>query len=86
MKAIHNQLFQHCLSSIPQKEKERFEESFNVAERLSGALNARNISNDSFAKMMNKKKSDIGKWLTGRHHFRKKTIVRIEAVLGVKLQ
>lgn len=38
-----------------------------------------------FARLLNKRDSEISKWLTGRHNFTTQTIARIETALGSKL-
>ena len=42
-------------------------------------------ANKDFARLLNKRDSEISKWLTGRHNFTTQTIARIETALGSKL-
>ena len=37
------------------------------------------------SRLLNKRDSEISKWLTGRHNFTTQTIARIETTLGSKL-
>ena len=73
---IQNKLFRDCLAAIPAEQKAEFDLSFGIAERISEILKAR---------LLNKRDSEISKWLTGRHNFTTQTIARIETALGSKL-
>ena len=56
-----------------------------IAAAIYDALQARKMTQKDFAKLMGKQESEISKWLSGRHNFTLKTIVKIELELGVKL-
>ena len=73
---IQNKLFRDCLAAIPAEQKAEFDLSFGIAERL---------TQKDFARLLNKRDSEISKWLTGRHNFTTQTIARIETALGSKL-
>jgi len=82
---IDNALFQQCLASIPNKEKMRFERSFDIAERLEAVMKEKNLSVDALAKLLKKRKTQIKSWLSGRHCFRNSTIKVIESALNCKI-
>lgn len=82
---IQNSLFRQCLASIPQEQTAHFNISFELAERISEVLKEKGLSQKDFAKLLNKRESEISKWLTGRHNFTTKTISLIETTLGCKL-
>ncbi|MDO4161290.1 MAG: helix-turn-helix transcriptional regulator [Prevotellaceae bacterium] len=82
---IQNTLFRQCLASIPQEQKAQFDLSFGLAERISEVLKEKGLSQKDFAKLLNKRESEVSKWLTGRHNFTTKTISLIEATLDCKL-
>lgn len=82
---IQNKLFRDCLSNIPVEQKAEFELSFGIAERLSEILKERNLTQRDFARLLNKRDSEISKWLTGRHNFTMQTIAHIQNVLGCNL-
>ena len=73
---IQNKLFRDCLVAIPAEQK---------AERISEILKAKGLTQKDFARLLNKRESEISKWLTGRHNFTTQTIARIETALGSKL-
>lgn len=78
---IQNKLFRDCLAAIPAEQKAEFDLSFGIAERISEILKAKGLT-QSFARLLNKRDSEISKWLTGRHNFTTQTIARIETALG----
>lgn len=82
---IQNTLFRQCLASIPEDQKNAFELSYGIAERLSDILRMKGMTQKDFANMLGKRESEISKWLTGRHNFTTQTIARIEAALGCKI-
>ena len=57
----------------------------SLAERISEILKAKGLTQKDFARLLNKRDSEISKWLTGRHNFTTQTIARIETALGSKL-
>lgn len=82
---IQNKLFRNCLAAIPAEQKAEFNLSFGIAERLSEVLKTKGLTQKDFARMLNKRDSEISKWLTGKHNFTTQTIARIETALGCKL-
>ena len=82
---IQNKLFRDCLAAIPAEQKAEFDLSFGIAERLSEILKEKGLSQKDFARMLNKRDSEISKWLTGRHNFTTQTIARIQTALGCNL-
>ena len=82
---IQNALFRQCLAAIPEEQKAEFELSFEIAERISEVLKAKNLTQKDFAQKLHKRESEISKWLTGRHNFTMQTIAKIETALGCKL-
>ena len=82
---IHNQLFRQYLADIPKEQKEEFELSFGIAERISDIIEAKGLTQKDFARQLHKRESEISKWLTGRHNFTMQTIAKIESALGCKL-
>ena len=77
---IQNALFRQCLAAIPEEQKAEFELSFEIAERISEVLKAKNLTQKDFAQKLHKRESEISKWMTGRHNFTMQTIAKIETV------
>jgi ribosome-binding protein aMBF1 (putative translation factor) len=82
---IQNTLFRQCLDSVSEERKAEFDLSFSISERISEVLKERGLSQKDFARMMDKRESEVSKWLTGRHNFTIQTIARIEHALGMRL-
>ena len=82
---IKNDLFRQCLAAIPAEQKAEFELSYGIAERISEILKSKGLTQKEFAGQLNKRESEISKWLTGRHNFTMQTITKIETALGCKL-
>ena len=82
---IQNALFRQGLAAAPEEQKVEFELSFGIAERISEVLKEKDLTQKDFAHKLNKRESEISKWLTGRHNFTLQTIARIETALGCKL-
>ncbi len=82
---IKNDLFRQCLAAVPAEQKAEFELSYGIAERISEILRSRGLTQKEFAGQLNKRESEISKWLTGRHNFTMQTIAKIETALGCKL-
>ena len=72
-------------ASIPAEQKAEFDLSFGIAERISEILKAKGLTQKDFARFLNKRDSEISKWLTGRHNFTTQTIARIVTAIGSKL-
>lgn len=85
MAMIKNDLFRQCLAAVPAEQKAEFELSYGIAERISEILRSRGLTQKEFAGQLNKRESEISKWLTGRHNFTMQTIAKIETALGCKL-
>ena len=79
---IQNKLFRDCLAAIPAEQKAEFELSYGIAERICEILKEKGLSQKDFASMLNKRESEISKWLTGRHNFTTQTIAKIQTALG----
>ena len=81
---IQNKLFRDCLAAIPAEQKAEFDLSFGIAERISEILKAKGLTQKDFARLLNKRDSEISKWPTGRHNFTTQTIARTMAA-GLEL-
>lgn len=82
---IQNKLFRDCLASVPAEQKAGFELSFGIAERISEILKDKGLTQKDLARLLNKRDSEVSKWLTGRHNFTTQTIARIQTALKARL-
>lgn len=67
--------------SSPELEK-LVEKNMAIAHKIYEMLEKRGLKAADLARLLNKKPSEISKWLTGMHTFTTKTITKIETVLG----
>ncbi len=58
------------------------EKNMAIANKIYEMLEERGLKAADLSRMLNKKPSEISKWLTGTHTFTTKTITKIETVLG----
>lgn len=61
------------------------EKNLAIANKIYELLQERGLKPADLARMLNKKPSEISKWLTGTHTFTTKTITKIETILGVDI-
>ncbi len=59
--------------------------SFDMSHRIQHLLEVNDMDQKDLAKKLNKKESEISKWMSGSHNFTLKTLAKIEDVLGDKL-
>jgi transcriptional regulator with XRE-family HTH domain len=67
---------------IPQEVKRMIDHSFAIVDRIDEIMIDKDISQRQLADMLEKKESEISKWMRGTHNFTIKTIAKLEAVLG----
>lgn len=59
--------------------------SFEIVDRIHYILTSRGLRQKDLAIMLNKKESEISKWMQGTHNFTLDTISAIENVLGIEI-
>lgn len=57
----------------------------DIVERIHNVLVSRGMTQKDLANLMEKRESEISKWLSGEHNFTLKSIAKLEAALGVEL-
>ena len=78
-------LLDEIYSKIPQTTFDFVANRMRLALRISEAIKAKKWSQKQFAEAMNKKPSEINRWLSGTHNFTTDTLWHIEQVLGIRL-
>jgi ribosome-binding protein aMBF1 (putative translation factor) len=69
-----NKFFYNFLKSIPEQTKRSARISMDIASQINSILKQKNISQRELASRLNKKESEISKWLSGNHNFTIKTL------------
>lgn len=62
--------------------RRRVDLSFLIVDRIHAVLEQRGLRQKDLASMLDKKESEISKWMRGTHNFTIETISQIEKVLG----
>ena len=85
-KEVNDQeFFNKFLDAIPEQTKRQVRISMDIASQINYLLKKKNISQRELASSLNKKESEISKWLSGNHNFTIKTLASIEEVLGAEI-
>ena len=74
-------LFEELIANVPADISREFSLRHDVAARIEEIIRRKGWSQADFAKAMNKKESEISKWLGGGHNFTLATIAKIETIL-----
>lgn len=77
--------FADAIANIPNDLSRRLDYSFAISDKLFDEMKRQRISQRELARRMNKRPSEIAKWLSGSHNFTIKTLAEISLVIGVDL-
>ncbi len=61
------------------------EKNLAITEKVRLAMEAKGWKAQDLAKAMNKKPSEVSRWLTGMHNLTLKSIIKLECALGMDL-
>jgi Helix-turn-helix. len=78
-------LIEKILGQITAEERERIRKRMLLAARIDEELKSKNMKKVDFARALNKRPSEITKWLSGTHNFTADTLFDIERILEIKL-
>lgn len=70
---------------VPTDIKSMVNKSMSTARRIMSILDKKNMNQKDLAELLDKKESEISKWLQGTHNFTYRTICKIEEVLGEEI-
>ena len=70
---------------ISPSELKKVEKRMLLAQKISDGIKAKSWRKIDFARALNKRPSEVTKWLSGTHNFNSDTLFDIEEILGVKL-
>jgi ribosome-binding protein aMBF1 (putative translation factor) len=80
-----SQILQEALKNIDPTRREMVRRRMLIAARIDDALKAKNWTQKQLAEAMNKRPSEVTKWLSGTHNFTLETIALIEKHLDITL-
>jgi transcriptional regulator with XRE-family HTH domain len=80
-----SELIDQLMAEITPEEQERTNQRMLIASKIEEARKQNGLSKGKFAALLNKKPSEISRWLSGTHNFSLDTLTDIQRVLGVRL-
>lgn len=66
-------------------ELKKVEKRMVLAQKISDAIKAKGWEKNDFVRALNKRPTEITKWLSGTHNFNIDTLFVIEEILGIEL-
>lgn len=78
-------LLAESIASIPKDLEKKLEISYSISDKLYNEMQKQGITQRELANRMNKRPSEISKWLRGTHNFTINTLVDISFAIGVDL-
>ena len=72
-------------SNVSPEIKKQVSLSFQIVDRIHFVLQERGLKQKDLADLLNKKESEISKWMRGTHNFTIETVALIENALGVAI-
>jgi len=84
-RSYQSELIDELLLEITQEEQEKSDKRMLLAARIDDALKNKGLRKNELAKALNKKPSEISKWLSGTHNFTIDTLIDIERILNIEL-
>ena len=80
-----NQLFNDCVKNIPSDFNGKLEMSLHISDKIDLYLKQNNMNQKDLAEKLNKRPSEISKWMRGTHNFTIYTLYDIAKILNVQL-
>jgi transcriptional regulator with XRE-family HTH domain len=79
---MRSKVAERIQSETPEEERIFVRQYTDIVLRINQILTAKGYTQKSLAEKMNKKPSEINKWLKGSHNLTLKTLAKLEAELG----
>ena len=80
-----NAIFERCLANVSPEVRMEVRLNMDIANKIADVLQAKNMTQRDLAALLDKRESEISRWLTGTHGFTTKTLARISAALGEEI-
>jgi len=80
-----NKRFEEIRKSTPKEIDLYMTRSFDIVDRIYEILQLKNLDQKDLALLLDKKESEISKWMSGSYNFTLKTLAKIEEVLGAPI-
>jgi transcriptional regulator with XRE-family HTH domain len=82
---MRSKVAERIQSETPEEERIFVRQYTDIVLRINQILTAKGYTQKTLAEKMNKKPSEINKWLKGSHNLTLKTLAKLEAELGEPL-
>lgn len=82
---IESTIIQRIKNKRNQLDFLKTQRNMELASRIDDALKVKGLKKMQLAEMMNKRPSEVTKWLSGTHNFTLDTLYSIEMYLGISL-
>jgi transcriptional regulator with XRE-family HTH domain len=82
---MRSKVAQRIQKETPEEERIFVRQYTDIVLRINQILTAKGYTQKSLAEKMNKKPSEINKWLKGSHNLTLRTLAKLEAELGEPL-
>lgn len=79
---LKNPLMEQLRSEISAEDKALIDDSFALSNRIAYLLKKHKISQKDLAQKLQKRESEISKWLSGGHNFTQQTLTKISLAIG----
>ncbi|MGW8121721.1 helix-turn-helix domain-containing protein [Roseivirga echinicomitans] len=70
---------------VSQETKSFVDRSMEISDQIFSVLQKKGMTQRELAKLLDKKESEVSKWMSGLHNFTLKSISKIEAALGEQI-
>ena len=80
-----NDKFKQMVANVPTDVMTEVDMSFAIANEINALMQERGLTKKQFADALNKKPSEVTKWLSGQHNFTLRTIAMLSAFFGKPL-
>ncbi|MCM1530749.1 MAG: helix-turn-helix domain-containing protein [Bacteroides sp.] len=77
--------FDKMIAAVPDDIRQEVELEFAISNRICALMEKQGLSKIAFAKALDKKPSEVTKWLSGQHNFTLRTISLISSFFGEPL-
>ena len=74
--------FDDMLAQVPEGIKAEINLQFDVSQRVYELMQARGLNKRQLAEQLDRRPSEITKWLSGQHNFTLKTIAMLSSFFG----
>ncbi len=77
-----SKLFDKAISQVSEDSKRFVDNTIDIVDQIDDYLSIKNMTRRELAEKLDKKESEISKWMSGTHNFTLRSISKIEAALN----